>query len=171
LTIFGEKWPGSTKYGDIFEALSGSILRVIMNPDQHSSNALQPKVVLESIDEAPQCQGNGPGAGAGSNPVLGAVKEVFMEVDEEVPGGWQGWKMFNEMVQTNAPNAANLDDDQSPDTNMPPERGEDVAESTFDWDGSDGVFDVEGMTGIMPLDSAAFSTPNGWDHGFLGIYE
>ncbi|KAB5558605.1 fungal-specific transcription factor domain-containing protein [Coniochaeta sp. 2T2.1] len=31
--------------------------------------------------------------------VLGAVKEAFMEVDEEAPGGWQGWRMFSEMVQ------------------------------------------------------------------------
>lgn len=31
--------------------------------------------------------------------VLGAVKEVFMEVDEEAPGGSQGWRMFSEMVQ------------------------------------------------------------------------
>jgi hypothetical protein len=31
--------------------------------------------------------------------VLEAVKDTFMEVDEEAPGGWQGWRMFNEMVQ------------------------------------------------------------------------
>lgn len=34
-----------------------------------------------------------------STMVLGAVKEAFMEVDEEAPGGWQGWRMFSEMVQ------------------------------------------------------------------------
>jgi hypothetical protein len=31
--------------------------------------------------------------------VSDAVKEAFMEVDEEAPGGWQGWRMWNEMVQ------------------------------------------------------------------------
>lgn len=26
-----------------------------------------------------------------------------MEVDEEAPGGWQGWRMWDEMVRENAP--------------------------------------------------------------------
>ncbi|CAD0090498.1 unnamed protein product [Aureobasidium mustum] len=31
-----------------------------------------------------------------------AVREAFMEVDEEAPGGWQGWRMWDEMVRDNA---------------------------------------------------------------------
>jgi hypothetical protein len=31
--------------------------------------------------------------------VTDAVKEAFMEVDEEAPGGWQGWRMWNDMVR------------------------------------------------------------------------
>jgi hypothetical protein len=34
-----------------------------------------------------------------SHLVTDAVKEAFMEVDEEAPGGWQGWRMWNEMVR------------------------------------------------------------------------
>lgn len=30
--------------------------------------------------------------------VSDAVKEAFMEVDEEAPGGWHGWHMWNEML-------------------------------------------------------------------------
>lgn len=33
-----------------------------------------------------------------SDLVTDAVREAFMEVDEEAPGGWQGWRMWNEMV-------------------------------------------------------------------------
>jgi len=33
-----------------------------------------------------------------SDLVTDAVKEAFMEVDEEAPGGWQGWRMWNDMV-------------------------------------------------------------------------
>ena len=31
LTIFGEKWPGAVKYRDIFDALSGSLFKTIVN--------------------------------------------------------------------------------------------------------------------------------------------
>lgn len=31
--------------------------------------------------------------------VTDAVKDAFMEVDEEAPGGWQGWRMWNDMVR------------------------------------------------------------------------
>ncbi|KAK3367724.1 fungal-specific transcription factor domain-containing protein [Podospora didyma] len=30
--------------------------------------------------------------------VLGAMEGGLMEVDEDAPGGWQGWRLFNEMV-------------------------------------------------------------------------
>jgi hypothetical protein len=39
------------------------------------------------------------GKATASRMVLGAVKEAFMEVDDEAPGGWHGWRMFNEMIQ------------------------------------------------------------------------
>ena len=42
---------------------------------------------------------NGINNGNVNNMILGAVKEAFMEVDEEAPGGWHGWRMFSEMVQ------------------------------------------------------------------------
>ena len=32
LTIFGEKWPGAVKYRDIFDALSGNLLKTVFNP-------------------------------------------------------------------------------------------------------------------------------------------
>jgi hypothetical protein len=38
--------------------------------------------------------------------VTDAVKEAFMEVDEEAPGGWQGWRMWNEMVSDDTASAA-----------------------------------------------------------------
>lgn len=28
-----------------------------------------------------------------------AVKEAFIEVDEEAPGGWHGWRMWSEMLR------------------------------------------------------------------------
>jgi hypothetical protein len=31
LTIFGEKWPGAVKYRDIFDALSGSLFKTVVN--------------------------------------------------------------------------------------------------------------------------------------------
>jgi hypothetical protein len=30
--------------------------------------------------------------------VTEAVKDAFMEVDDEAPGGWQGWRMWHEMT-------------------------------------------------------------------------
>ncbi|KAJ0336903.1 hypothetical protein COL922a_007359 [Colletotrichum nupharicola] len=74
LTIFGEKWPGAVKYRDIFDALSGSLFKTIVNPSSTSGKPIM------------------------SHAISDAVKEAFMEVDEEAPGGWQGWRMFNEMV-------------------------------------------------------------------------
>lgn len=35
-----------------------------------------------------------------------AVKEAFMEVDEEAPGGWQGWRMWNEMMRNDDTHAS-----------------------------------------------------------------
>lgn len=41
-----------------------------------------------------------------SSLVTDAVKEAFMEVDEEAPGGWQGWRMWNEMVMSDMATAS-----------------------------------------------------------------
>ncbi|KAF2815270.1 uncharacterized protein BDZ99DRAFT_485662 [Mytilinidion resinicola] len=171
LTLFGEKWTGSTKYGDIFEALSGSVLRVVMNPGQHNSDVRQPKVILESIEEAPQGHSSATNAPVAPNPILGAVKEVFMEVDEEVPGGWQGWKMFNEMIQSHAPTTAIPQETPSANGDVFSALGETITEENADWDGSNGLYDADSMTGFMQMDSSAFPNGNGWDHGFLGVYE
>ncbi|KAJ0380209.1 hypothetical protein COL26b_001321 [Colletotrichum chrysophilum] len=97
LTIFGEKWPGAVKYRDIFDALSGSLFKTIVNPSSASVSGLKPlKVDLEAEP------GVSPTSPAVSPKTQHEVKEAFMEVDEEAPGGWQGWRMFNEMVHDDA---------------------------------------------------------------------
>lgn len=138
LTIFGEKWPGAVKYRDIFDALSASLFKAIVDPKDGSSGESTPAVETPSaaVDEDDAAQGRrkpleitmqrkqrssldsvtgGPGRDddqstdihgqttiTDSSPttmMLEAVKDTFMEVDEEAPGGWQSWRMFNEMVQ------------------------------------------------------------------------
>ncbi|KAK1635819.1 fungal-specific transcription factor domain-containing protein [Colletotrichum phormii] len=114
LTIFGEKFHGAIKYRDIFDALSGSLLKTIVDPttgpDEGSKSldvdlgvnpgvypAMAPartsgSLAMErssGVEEKPTV----------THAISDAVKEAFMEVDEEAPGGWQGWRMFNEMVQ------------------------------------------------------------------------
>lgn len=116
LTIFGEKWPGAVKYRDIFDALSGSLFKTVVNATSTSklhmngSRPLQLDVDAETSVQnlSPQRQRNSyeetsSGLRRSSKPTLShmvtdAVKEAFMEVDEEAPGGWQGWRMWNEMV-------------------------------------------------------------------------
>lgn len=134
LTIFGEKWPGAVKYRDIFDALSASLFKAIVNPKGGGSESTpapgQAAEAGEKVEEKrkpleimiQRNQRSSPDAGtypaqdsaevsqdfktqnnittiSPSTMVLGAVKEAFMEVDEEAPGGWQGWRMFSEMVQ------------------------------------------------------------------------
>lgn len=125
LTIFGEKWSGAVKYRDIFDALSGSLFKTLVNP---GGNPLEtsPKLSVRGADlnrrrssvntplaplqEDPhEKQGRDSGSNGFDNTrtkddqpmsklVSDAVKEAFMEVDEEAPGGWQGWRMWNEML-------------------------------------------------------------------------
>ncbi|KAF3809715.1 putative transcriptional regulatory protein [Colletotrichum gloeosporioides] len=109
LTIFGEKWPGAVKYRDIFDALSGSLFKTIVNPSSTSGSGLKPlKVDLEAepgvSPSSPAVSPNTQHEGrpSMSHAISDAVKEAFMEVDEEAPGGWQGWRMFNEMVHDDA---------------------------------------------------------------------
>ncbi|KAF4973684.1 hypothetical protein FSARC_73 [Fusarium sarcochroum] len=115
LTVFGEKWAGAVKYRDIFDALSGSLLKTLISPGGLSDNMgagaaenrpLQTRFNLQSFRSPPPLPPHQ------SNPqdddaqeeitmrdlVSDAVKEAFMEVDEEAPGGWQGWHMWNEML-------------------------------------------------------------------------
>ncbi|WQF78820.1 hypothetical protein CDEST_03834 [Colletotrichum destructivum] len=112
LTIFGEKWPGAVKYRDIFDALSGSLFKTIVSPVSEPGPGPQPlrvdfaaepvgspTVPAGSPEDRARRRGSGAEEAVG-DAVSDAVKEAFMEVDEEAPGGWQGWRMFNEMVQS-----------------------------------------------------------------------
>ncbi|GKT43564.1 positive regulator of purine utilization [Colletotrichum spaethianum] len=114
LTIFGEKWPGAVKYRDIFDALSGSLFKTIVNPRPEANPGPKPLKVdfaaepvgsptapITSSENGPHRRDSGAEErSAVGNAVSDAVKEAFMEVDDEAPGGWQGWRMFNEMVQS-----------------------------------------------------------------------
>ena len=117
LTIFGEKWPGAVKYRDIFDALSGSLLKTVVNPAPATmlhTNSSRPLQL--DMDTEPGIPGNPthsrresqvqapPVSPQARKPTMAhmvtdAVKEAFMEVDEEAPGGWQGWRMWNDMVR------------------------------------------------------------------------
>lgn len=115
LTIFGEKWPGAAKYRDIFDSLSRSLFRLTvgtadskMHPD--STSPLQLSLERQPLTTAqlPCTRPNShtlmsyrplqAAKSTMSHLVTDAVKEAFMEVDEEAPGGWQGWRMWNEMI-------------------------------------------------------------------------
>lgn len=114
LTIFGEKWTGAVKYRDIFDTLSGNLVKGIVG-SKRSSGSL-------NMDAAPVTEEQRKGGEAHSNTletdsgeyhpeqnqefsevsmsqmISDAVEEAFMEVDEEAPGGWQGWRMWTEMM-------------------------------------------------------------------------
>lgn len=115
LTIFGEKWPGAVKYRDIFDAMSQSVFKLAMKPrdTRTQDTGLQPLHLnigtqSRTFDAPVEILGTGevlqpPANRHSSNPTMSrlvteAVKDAFMEVDEEAPGGWQGWRMWNEMI-------------------------------------------------------------------------
>ena len=117
LTIFGEKWAGAVKYRDIFDALSGSLFKKIVSPGAAVAGAVGARVgstarARPGRDEresgSPPGPQQSPGGGREANLrahelkmsdlVSDAVKDAFMEVDEEAPMGWQGWRMWNEML-------------------------------------------------------------------------
>lgn len=114
LTIFGEKWPGAVKYRDIFDALSGSLLKTIVNPSQtvRSNNTTRPIQFGATAESRATINRPGnqqvqdeqllPQAAPTEAPIgdlmSETVKEAFMEVDGEAPGGWQGWRMWNQMM-------------------------------------------------------------------------
>ncbi|OWY49006.1 hypothetical protein AALT_g9417 [Alternaria alternata] len=157
LTIFGEKWPGAVKYRDIFDALSGSLFKTIVNStptttmhgngsrplqlDMDAEPGITPRSRRESREQASHLPtySNKPTM---SHMVTDAVKEAFMEVDEEAPGGWQGWRMFNEMVSddtTSAASAAMRFDGVSQN------------QTEMSWDAYDG----SGFYGVDPIQDAA----------------
>ncbi|CAN9146109.1 unnamed protein product [Alternaria alternata] len=157
LTIFGEKWPGAVKYRDIFDALSGSLFKTIVNStptttmhgngsrplqlDMDAEPGITPRSRRESREQASHLptHSNKPTM---SHMVTDAVKEAFMEVDEEAPGGWQGWRMFNEMVSddtTSAASAAMRFDGVSQN------------QTEMSWDAYDGP----GFYGVDPIQDAA----------------
>ncbi|KAI6778561.1 fungal specific transcription factor domain-containing protein [Emericellopsis cladophorae] len=122
LTIFGEKWAGAVKYRDIFDALSGSLFKTLVNPNgQGTSMPLD----LQRPSARKSRQGDTAGAAQRAPPpesqptqtmehsmsemVSDAVKEAFMEVDDEAPGGWQGWRMWNEMLGDGKDEGAQID--------------------------------------------------------------
>ncbi|KAF1998713.1 hypothetical protein P154DRAFT_555109 [Amniculicola lignicola CBS 123094] len=148
LTIFGEKWPGAVKYGEIFEALSGSVLRVIMEPPQDGTS--NRRINLDMLIEPTLTASGTPSEAKTSDPLLGAVKDVFMEVDEDVPGGWQGWRVFNEMVQS---------DIQEPGL------------ATGAWNDGNDLFPSDYDMNVAPMGNMTFGSKGGWDHGFFAGYE
>jgi hypothetical protein len=110
MTIFGQKWPGAIKYRDIFDALSGSLFKLTMQPATMVSQAnascsqqlgmdTEPILTTLSSDERTSSRTMDTRKPTMSHLVTDAVKEAFMEVDEEAPGGWQGWRMWNDMVR------------------------------------------------------------------------
>lgn len=117
LTIFGEKWAGAIKYRDIFDALSDSLFKTVMNPSGSTSHpsgthaTLVQGAVIRHPTTVPRQQYSGTqhpqstdGDGQDMAQMMSdAVKEAFMEVDEEAPGGWQGWRMWNEMAGNAVP--------------------------------------------------------------------
>ncbi|KAJ4252735.1 hypothetical protein NW762_010641 [Fusarium torreyae] len=122
LTVFGEKWAGAVKYRDIFDALSGSLLKTLISPGGFSGNTeavaaenrpLQTRFSLQGFRSLPSLpphqstvqEDDGEEEVTIRELVSDAVKEAFMEVDEEAPGGWQGWHMWNEMLGED-PNAS-----------------------------------------------------------------
>ncbi|KAI4641762.1 hypothetical protein J4E93_007860 [Alternaria ventricosa] len=162
LTIFGEKWPGAVKYRDIFDALSGSLFKTIVNSAPTTmmhSNGSRPLQL--DVDAEPSMAGLSPRSRrdsreqASHHPTLGskptmshmvtdAVKEAFMEVDEEAPGGWQGWRMWNEMVSDDAASVAMRFD------------GFGQGQSEMSWNAYEG----SGLYGVDPIQDAAMSMDN-----------
>lgn len=163
LTIFGEKWPGAVKYRDIFDALSGNLLRSVMNPGAPNVPAAVPtqrhvdkQSAQPTYDQARHKQAaHGPVPAqleqehdtSMAHMVSDAVKEAFMEVDDEAPGGWQGWRMWNEMVKDNGTVVAD------PAYRV---RGSGLGHTEMRWDGYDSL----GTYGIDPVQDAAMQMGN-----------
>jgi hypothetical protein len=159
LTIFGEKWPGAVKYRDIFDALSGNLLKTVFNPKGpaapltriDSAQGIMPSTAPGRSSQSTQQSRTNPHSQPSHMPsqntdstmghmVSDAVKEAFMEVDGEAPGGWQGWRMWNEMVQD--------------DATLAKPRGDGFGYAEMSWDGFDGM----DTYGVDPVQDAAMQT-------------
>lgn len=170
LTIFGEKWPGAVKYRDIFDALSQSLFKLTLKPSEASAHTRNPLLGQIDCNEQPAVAGHDlnvaneigvpessktsqAGKTTMSHLLTDAVKDAFMEVDEEAPGGWQGWRMWNEMV---------IDGSNSPSRQS---AGLDsfVSQHFMDseWDPASGIY------GIDPVQNAAMQWSSGqpMNHG------
>ncbi|KAK7180854.1 fungal specific transcription factor domain-containing protein [Paraphaeosphaeria sporulosa] len=158
LTIFGERWPGAARYGEIFETLQGSVIRAIMEPKPSRNLGRD----LDMLVEPAAAKAGAPNH---TDPLLGAVKDVFMEVDEDVPGGGQGWRLFTEMVQS---------DIQVPEL-MAGERctvGTTTRNdfTTPNW--SDGTANpLSSFDEAIGAEQGSLGDQGRWDHGFFAGYD
>lgn len=148
LTIFGEKWPGAVKYRDIFDELSGNLLKTIVSPGPSRQSHVNVAINTTGPTRAWQTRQAQVTPRRSSDVVntpmiSAAIREAFMEVDEEAPGGWQGWRMWNEMVTDDTSNAAGLDDG----IRM---TGQTYAETS--WEGYENMYDVD------PVQNAVMQT-------------
>ncbi|ORY01752.1 fungal-specific transcription factor domain-domain-containing protein [Clohesyomyces aquaticus] len=210
LTIFGEKWPSAVKYGEIFEVLSGGVLRVIMEPNvedsgENSSRNRGRRIDLEvlniNMNQPTSSTTTAKNTDTGTrtttatrptDPLLGAVKNVFIEVDKDIPSSWQGWRVFNEMVQSDIQEPSLATGGISEAGGMPREQFQSPAVTGMWNDGMDflgGGYD--GMGGNMNGSGNGMGMDNGdtlmgsgfgtqtqtqtqtqtWDHGFFAGYE
>lgn len=105
-----------------------------------------------------------------SHMVSDAVKEAFLEVDGEAPGGWQGWRMWNEMVRDDSTLAL---DPASKSSSSSSSRGEGFGFSAtaaeMSWDGFDGGMDCYSVDPVQDaaLQRAGFEVveQGGWEVG------
>lgn len=175
LTIFGEKWPGAVKYRDIFDALSQSLFKLTMKPAEttsHNRNAPSLQLSINTMT-AGHTTGTLRGGGMPVSPkgqicsekptmshlVTDAVKEAFMEVDEEAPGGWQGWVMWNEMVTNDNSDSALRPAFGASGLNQESTR---IGRNTHP---------VSGVYGLDPVQNAAIQLSDGFilDNGQWGL--
>lgn len=155
LTIFGERWPGAVRYGEIFETLQGSIIRAIMEPKPTRNLGKD----LDMLVEPAAAKAGAPNP---TDPLVGAVKDVFMEADEDVPGGGQGWRLFTEMVQSDIQVPALMVGERS-------NAGMVIGENFMAPDWSSG--NTVPMHEAMPSEQSGFGNQGPWEHGFFAGYD
>jgi len=167
LTIFGEKWPGAVKYRDIFDALSQGFFKLTLKSAETISLSRSPIPGYLDCDKQQITTGQGTNTGKDggvsippttqptkrptmSHLVTDAVKEAFMEVDEEAPGGWQGWRMWNEMITDTTNTTARAD------------LGLDCLDNQDVMDAHWEPNPISGIYGIDPVQDAAMQINNGF---------